>query len=69
MDAILNETLAIARTLPPPGVIHLPRSRLMEFVEAAASSGLPKTLDELEEMRQRCLRGEAKVWGIPVVFE
>lgn len=42
-------------------------SRLNEFLLAAVANRR-MTTSEIEEMRQSCLRGEAKVWGVPVEF-
>ena len=42
-------------------------SRLNEFLLAAVSNRR-MTTSEIEELRQSCLRGEAKVWGVPVEF-
>jgi hypothetical protein len=73
MNQILEETLEFvrstrAKTKANPDVIRLPRSRLFEFLDAASSAGLPKTREELEEMRRGALAGEARVWGVRVVF-
>ena len=47
--------------------LTLSLSRLDEFLLAAVSNRC-MTTDEIEQMRQACLRGEAKVWGVPVKF-
>lgn len=74
MDEILRETLDIVRdtlnkTGKHPDSISLPRSRLTEFLDAATGAGMmPKTTEEIEQMRRDALAGKAKVWGVSVVF-
>jgi hypothetical protein len=69
--SILDETRMIVYAARNAGKdldnLTLSMSRLNEFLLAAASNRC-LTISEIEEMRQSCLRGEAKAWGIPVKF-
>lgn len=72
MLAILEETrktvYAGTRHGKPVSEIVLPLTRLHEFLLAAASDRC-LTTDEIKQMRQSALRGEARAWGVPVRFE
>lgn len=48
--------------------LTLSLSRLNEFLLVAVSNRCMTTA-EIEQMRQACLRGEAKVWGVSVEFK
>lgn len=65
MDAILEETLALYKQGAKQ--IELPKRRLPEFLMAATGHRF-FTMEELEEFRRVCLRGDARAWGIPVTF-
>jgi hypothetical protein len=45
----------------------LPLSRLNEFLLASVSNR-NMTTSEIEALRQLCLQGKAKAWGVPVKF-
>jgi hypothetical protein len=50
-----------------PNELILPLSRLNEFLLASVSNRC-MTTSEIEALRESCLRGQAKVWGVPVKF-
>ena len=69
--SILDETRQMVTTARNVGrevdKLSFSLSRLNEFLLVAVSNRC-MTTDEIEQMRQACLRGEAKVWGVPVEF-